>query len=264
MALTPFAVVPLPLGTIATGNEIASNPAAHLAEHAYTGLTWKTSSNTNVWVRGDFGSAQDIDFMAIVSANALAGTKFRLRLGDTQGEVDGTADYDSGAGGQTFINPAITRKDGLYHAHWELPSVQSERWWRLDITGHTGAFEAASLILGKKLTVAKYYEPDWEAGVVDTGSVELNELGVPQISMGKIMRSISFRLRWMTEAEHELTWGPFDEQVGRTGIAYWCFDPDATVYRQRRTYMGWNRENPFARKRKGGWMEKTIEVYSVI
>lgn len=142
----PFFVIPLALGTIVAGNAQLGNPVFNLNRAKAIGLTWKTAGNTNVWARGNFTAARSIDFMALIAANALPGTLIRLRLGTTQAEVDGVAPYDSTA--LAFISPSITRTDGLYHSHLELPSVITATWWRIDITGHTGDFEAATLVLG--------------------------------------------------------------------------------------------------------------------
>lgn len=264
MAGRPFFVIPLDLGAIITGNEAAGFPASNLKEPGILGLKWKTSGNTNVWVRGSFGVVRDIDFMAIVSANAIPATKFRLRLASSLAAVDGVAAYDSGSGGQAFINPSITRVDGLYHAHFELPSLQSQSFWRLDITGHTGDFSASSVILGRKVQPATYYEPNWGAGVLDTGSVEIGRLGVPETLSGVKLRTLDFRLQWISESEYETAWRPFDEAIGRTGLVFCAFDPDATTYRQARTYMGWLRENPTAQIQRARKFDKSFGIVSVI
>ena len=305
MPTLPFAVIPTPLGTIATGNERAEKPASHLGEFKAPGMTWKSNGNSNLWIRGDFGTAKPIDFVSMLAANALPGTTFRINLASTQTDVDGpgfraisdngntttvnlsgpysvektsgadgaynasavslasisgdfvlrikpvttnkdmffgvntdpltdntnssidraiyfpgnpalgarvwengvqlftgpaystsqywfirrigstitylvgtSTDVDeatlvytgasssaamhfdsaiSGLNGKAevyfthggydsgevpFINPSITREDGLYHSHIELPKKVSQRWWRIDISGHTGDFEA--------------------------------------------------------------------------------------------------------------------------
>ncbi|PZU59847.1 MAG: hypothetical protein DI547_05055 [Sphingobium sp.] len=244
MAALPFACIPLPLGTIATGNETAAKLALHLGEFAYIGMTWRSAGNANLWIRGDFGSARDVDFVSLLSANALPGTTIRVRLGDTQAAVDGTAAYDSGA--LSFISPGITREDGLYHSHLELPSLQTRRWWRIDIGGHTGDFEAAKLVLGKKVVPSRYYSAGFEFGVEDLGEISLNRWGVPDESQGLIFRTLRFTLGWITEAEYETSWRPLAEKLGKRRVAHWCFDPAATTYRQARTYFGWLSDAPYA------------------
>lgn len=244
----PFFVVPLDLGTITTTNEIAGHPATHLGRLKAKGLTWKTSGPTNAWVRGDFGSAQEVDFCAILSANALPATTFRLRLGDSDAEVNGTADYDSTA--LPFISPSITRADGLYHSFHELPASYTKRWWRIDIGSHTGDFEAPFVIMGKKVQPSKFYDYDFEFGIEDTGKADFTNYGVWDEEPGQILRTVDMALNWHTTAEYEDSFRPMIEAVGTTQPVYLAFGPEETTYRQARTFYGKFRKAPYARGRR--------------
>jgi len=265
MATMPFFVVPLPLGTITTGNELSTNLAMHLNEFDAAGMTWKTSNNTNVFVRGDFGAYQSLDFCAMLGANAISATTLRLRLGDTQTEVDGTADYDSGAG--AFISPSISRADGLYWSHKEF-AAQSERWWRVDIGSHTGAFEASMLILGKKLTPSNWYSPGWGFGINDKAKVDINRFSLVDRTPGDRLRVLKFTLGWISELEMETMWRPFDEAIGNSQPVFVCFDPTANAYRQGRSYFGIISENPFAAQQRntpdGPRFERSFEITSLL
>lgn len=232
----PFFVIPVPLGTVTSGNAVASNPASFLGRHKDLGLVWKSSGSANLSVTCDLGSANPIDFVSMMGANAQAGTTIRIRLGDTQAEVDGVADYDSGI--ISFINPNIVRDDGLYHSHHELPSVQTKRWLRIDVAGHSGDFSASMLLIGKKITPFRFYNRDFDRGIDDLGSVEINRWGVADERAGLIFRSIKFTLGWLTEAEYENSFRPMVEKVGRRGIVYLCFDPEPTAFRHSKSYLG--------------------------
>lgn len=424
----PLFIKPLDLGTIATGNETAGYPASHLNRHKAIGLTWKSTGNSNVWARGQMTSAGTIDFAAIVSANALAGTKYRLRLGASQAAVDGgsvdisnaanttvtskeygwwtvrktggvngtydaaavsatsfagdfvltikpaqltgtahigmnadpntnnsnsgidygfviatttatannngasgssttisaatylflvrsgttltlrygtsedytaattlqtysavsttlyfdcsiqTANnaydvrllnpaaipvYDSGV--QTFISPSITREDGLYHSHLEMGAQVSAAWWRIDITGHTGDFQAAALVLGRKIEPSHFYNYDHEYGAEDLGSGDFNRWGVFDEEPGIILRTVDFTLAWQSEAEYEASFRPLIETTGKRGFVYIAFDPEPSTYRQARTYMGVFGKVPFARGvRKGRTFTQDYQIRSII
>lgn len=259
----PFFVEPIALGTIATGNELATNPASHLARPDAMGLTWKSSNNANLWVRGDLGSAQPIDFCALISANALPGTQILLRLGDSQAEVDGIADYASGV--LPFISPSITRPDGLYHSHLELPAVQTKRWWRIDIAGHTGQFEAATLVLGKRLEPSRFYDHDFDFGLDDTGKGEFTQTGVWDANPGVILRTVSFVLNWQTRTEYEDTFRPFAERLGTNSMVYMCFDPEPTTWRQQQTYLGVMKKPGYATGRRNPRLiSQEYEIRSMI
>lgn len=255
----PFAVRPLALGTIVTGNSLSNRPASNLNLLDYVGMTWKTSGAANVWIRGDFGSARQVDFISMVGANALVGTDIRVRLGTTQAEVDGSAPYDSTA--LDYISPSIAREDGLYSSHLEIGSPVSCRWWRIDITSHTGDFEASGLVLGKKITPARFYEKDFEFGIEDLGDIEFSRNGVVGKTAGRVLRTLQFRLAWLTESEFETSFRPMIEALAMRGISFWCFDPEPNAYRQAKSFLGYFGRAPFAR---GGVMPKTYTQDYVI
>lgn len=233
----PFAVVPEPLGTITTGNEIASRPASHLNEFKNPGMVWQTSGATNAWVRGNFGSALAVNFAAVLSANAIPATTWRLRLGDSQAEVDGTADYDSTA--LAFISPSITRTDGLYCSHLELPSTFTKQWWRIDIGSHTGDFKAMAVVLGLKIQFADFYSPDFAFGQQDMSEIDWGRYGVISEAAGVKMRTLGMNFGWMTDSDRSTKFQPLRDKLGKGSVALWCFDSDATITRQDKTYFGW-------------------------
>lgn len=260
----PIFVRPLDLGDMVAGNAQTGNPVYHLNRLNAAGLTWRTSGTANAWARGTFGAERSIDFAAIVSANAQLGTTFRLRLGGSQAEIDGdSAPFDSGH--TAFINPAVTRESGLYHSHLEIDAVQSATWWRIDISGHSGDFEAAGLVLGQKVEPSHFYNYDHEYGAEDLGTLEITRFGVFSEEAGLILRTISFQLAWQSEAEWEASFRPMIEALGRRGIIYCCFDPEPTAYRQARTYMGVMRKTPFARgTRKNRTFAQDFDLLSLI
>lgn len=249
----PFFVLPLDLGTMATGNAQAGYPVTNLNRPRDIGLVWQTSGNTNVWARGQFASAQSIDFCAMLQANALSGTNFRLRLGATQADVDGaSAPYDSGVipfpgyidGTGTSLGTLLTT---IKHSFLELNSPISATWWRVDITGHTGNFQAAALVLGQKIQPSYFYDTDFEFGMKPLGNLDFTRLGVADLEPGVTFRTVAFTLSWTTEAEFESTLRPLIEGIGNTGVVYCCFGPTGDAYRQNRTYCGVMSKSPVAK-----------------
>lgn len=243
--LKPIFVDPLDLGSITVSTALTGNPASNLNRLEATGLTWRTTGTGDIWARGMLSAESAVDFLAVIAANAQPGTLYRLRLGATQDEVDGSAPYDSSA--LPFIDPGITRKDGLYHSYLRLSAPVSATWWRIDITGHTGPFEASGIVLGDSIEPSRFYDKDFERCIEDLGSIEINRFGVPDKVPGKKLRTLLFTLSWLGEAEYEDTFGPLAEKLGTSEIIYCCFDPAATTWRQNRTYMGVLGKAPFAR-----------------
>lgn len=280
----PIFVVPASLGTITTGNERTSNPAVNLGRPKAISLTWKTNGTLNTWVRGDFGQTTLVNFAAIIAANAQAGTLYRLRLGQSQAEVDGAALYDSGwqkvapflpadndrpTLDLDFVNqvyeldaPGATE---LSHSHLEMASTMAVRWWRLDISGHVGDFEAATLVLGEAITPSRYYNFDFERGVEDMGDLNISRWGVFDETPGTVMRTLSFTMGWQTEEEFQASFAPMAQRLGKRGIVYVCFNPDANSERQFNTYLGVFRKAPFARGiRKARRVQQEFDILSMI
>ena len=262
MADKPFFVVPLALGTITTGNERANRPASHLGETMYRGMVWQSNGNSDLWVRCDLGAAQDIDFVALLGTNAQSGTTLRVRLGDSQGEVDGTADYDSTAAALINPTPATVPANG-YHSHLELPSTQTKRWLRLDVGSHTGDFSASMLVIGKKISPGSYYETAHQRSVRDLGGVTFSRNGVPGISAGEKLRAAVWKMSWLTEEEMEEDFAPMDMVIGKTAPLLACFDPAATSYRQARTYFGIMEDNPALTKLGYQRYERQFQILSL-
>lgn len=259
----PLFVSPLNLGTMAAGGATAGHPVTNLNRHKALGLTWQVNGNS--WARGDFGVNRDVDFCALISSNAQAGTTLRLRLGDTQAQVDGVAPYDSGA--LPIISPVgMLTRDGFYHSHLELPSVQSKRHWRIDIGGHSGNFEASMLVLGRKVQQAtRFYDYGFVFGGEDTGSAKITRHGVWDEEPGLKMRSCQFTLNWLTELEWETMYRPLTEIIGTSEPVYCVFDPQASIYRQNRSYYGKMEKAVTATgRRKPGTFGGEFNVLSII
>lgn len=241
----PFAVLPLTLTGIASGNEKANRPASHLGL-PYPGMRWESTGASNVWARGQFGGAsQAVSFMSLMAANAQSGTTIRLRLGTSQAAVDGSAPYDSGA--LPLISPARTRADGLYHSHLELPSVVNASWWRIDIGGHSGDFSAANLVLGEKRTAARFYNRDRERGYQDLGSLEFSRNGVHADTPGVVLKTLSFRMEWASEDEWENVWSPLFSTKGKRQPVFIALDPESTTKRQEKVFYGYLAQDLFIR-----------------
>jgi hypothetical protein len=238
----PFAVIPYAFTVYTASNERANRPASHLGEFKSKGMVWQSNGNLNLVVDVDLGSAKPINFLAILGANALAGTVWSV-------VISNNSNFSSplySSGGLPFINPSITREDGTYHSHLEPPATYTGRYVRVSLGGHTGDFQAAFLVIGQKLTPASYYSPDFEFGLDDKGSIDWTRYGVAEEESGVIMRKLGLTFSWLSQSDYETKFRPMTEKLGKRGMVYFCFDPEPTVYRQAKTYFGVLTDPPFA------------------
>lgn len=257
----PIFVLPVDLGTIATGNERAEAPALHLNEHDSPGLVWRSNGNASVWARGQFPASQVISFCTLLEANALPGTDIRLRLGTSQAQVDGTAPYDSG--NVDFISPAVTRESGLYHSLLRFPAIDAT-WWRIDITGHTGDFEAMSLVLGKEVQTSRFYDRGFQEGISDLGAIDYARWGVAMETDGTVFRTKEFKLSWVSEAEFAANFRKIMMQ-GKRGPVLLLFNPEETAQRQEEFFFGRFAQPPFAQNsRKPGTFAMEFSMLSML
>jgi hypothetical protein len=121
-----------------------------------------------------------------------------------------------------------------------LSSTAHSRWWRIDITGHTGDFEAMAMVLGQRAVFTNFYnDKGFEFGQEDYGTIEIGRYGVVDELGGIKMRTLMMDFGWMSDSDRHNVFQPLRDKIGVTGVAFWCFDPDATVQRQDKSYFGW-------------------------
>lgn len=261
----PFFVVPRAIAAVTSSNERTNRPAGHLAILSSVGLVWRTNgvgAPGSTWIVADFGASVSFDFVALVNTNAQPGTTHRIRTANT---LAGTTDaplYDSFD--LAVISPATVTNTGLYHSH-VVTGPQTARYVRIDVFAHIGDFEAASLIVGTRASPSRFYDGEWTRGAEDLGDINMNRWGVAAVEPGRVLRTLGFRLSWLNKAEYELGFRPMLEDAGKRGLVYWCFDPEPTPDRQRKTYLGRFKSSLIATaSRAPGRMTISIELLSII
>lgn len=262
MAALPFFVKPLPFTVSNQGNQLTSNPVLNLSDFHYAGATWKSSGASNLFFSGDLGAATAVDFAGMLSATALAGTNFMFAMNSSAMNGIGTgAAYTSGT--VPFIAPALTTRS-LYHSHLEIGTPQTYRHFDFYVSSHTGDFEAAFLVVGKKIAPTRYYDNDYERGFEDLSRFDLGRNGVPDIAYGSVLPSIRFTLSWLTESEHEDYIDPLLKACGTTEPLLLCFDPAATTSRQGRTFFGRLAASKRGQRRHFNVWSRDFEIFSLI
>lgn len=261
MAGIPFFVEPFAFTIDSATTGPTDRPASHLADFYYIGMVWQSNATTTHQVTVDLGSARSFNHISLLGTNAQAGTRIRVSAGATAANAAGaTPTYDSGF--STLISPAVTGRDS-YNGFLSI-AAQTFRYVSIRIDTHSGVFEAAKLVIGTRIAPTNYYETDWEAGPEDLGALSLTRSGVPEVITGRVLRRLGFKLAWLSEAEHDATIQPMLRRLGRRNPVLLCFDPDATVYRQERTYFGFLTDVSRARKLSFNRFEKSFEILSLI
>lgn len=260
--LKPFFVRPLAFTINSTGNERAEKLAAHLKELDAPGMVWGSNGATNVYVILDLASAKTFDFVSVISANAIAATDWRVRAAASAANTSAAPAYDSGV--LDFISPAITREDGLYHSHLEISPAKTYRYVRIDITSHTGDFEAAAVVIGQKIASTTFYSSGWESEPEDLGKIDISRFGIVESAGGKVYRKLRFVLAWMSYSEYETSFQPMIEALGARGLVYCCFDPESATKRQANSYFGWLKKASAQGGKRFGKYEVDFEMLSMI
>jgi hypothetical protein len=139
------------------GHADAGHPSSHLAEFDTIGMTWKTSSAAAAHHRRRFRLGKD----GRVPVDAER--QCRLRSDDPAADGHDERRQQLRQRVHDLRQSRITRDDGLYHSHFELPSAQTYRYFAVE---HERAdrVRSAALVLGAKVTPANYYSPGWEIG----------------------------------------------------------------------------------------------------
>lgn len=263
MARQPFIVIPHEPVSIEATNAAPGRPASHMAEYLHAGMVWRMpTAQPSQTILMDLGAARDIDHLSLIGTTYSATTQANMILGTALGSGD---IYGSP---QVSIPPAPqapNRPDSTVDYWNDLPSVFSARYVGVNITGHTGLpYSAQFLVVGKRITFQRYAEHDWEVGVDDQSQTTITRDGVPDIVEGAIMRTLSFTMKWVSEAEYFDQIALLDQAVGRRKPVLICFDPDAGPRRQALTYFGLLRENPRSRRINARAFERRFEILSFI
>lgn len=262
----PIIMRPYAFSSLSSDNARAGYGAVNAGRFKAAGVVYRSDGSTNVNLKGHFGAGGlPIDFVALLSCNATSSTTARFKLGSSAANAASGVSYDSGAQVIRSPAPAVERADGLSHWFWELPSAVSgsgANYCQLDIGSHTGDFEASMLVVGKKVQADRSYNLDYGFGADDLGGADLSNWGVVEDTGGVVRRSLDFALAWESEAKFETEFRPLIETVGQREPVYVCLDPQATSYRQARTYFGLLKRPLFARgsRRPGTFLQE----YSII
>lgn len=137
---------------ITASSEDANFPVANLLK-PQGGIFWKTLVDSGVFFRVNIGTGQSVDMVSLLYTNFTSAATWRVRLGDSQAEVDGgAADIDSGtitAWAQTDMS-----KWDFAHSIFRAGSASTNSWLRVDL--NDAANPDGFLTVGRLMAGASY------------------------------------------------------------------------------------------------------------
>lgn len=261
MAKPPFIVIPYEPASVTEYNQLASRPASHLGEFLFPGMVWRTNApQAFLNVAIDLGSAKPIDFFAMLGMRSPTVVSGNAVLGSTLGTFDQYAGPSISMPETSTPAPA----DGLGQWMHILGAPITSRYPSALIYSVLPEFGASFFVVGQRITFERFAEHDWEVGGDDTSQVAFTRGGVPDIAEGVFQRTLSFTLKWVSEAEYFEKVAPLDALVGRRKPVLICFDEEAGARRQALTYFGLLRENPRTKRANARAFERRFEILSLI
>lgn len=236
----PFIATPYwsDLGTITTGNEIATMPASNL-QNQQPSVRWRSSGLSNLWVRDDLGTARAVTVVALCSHNATAAATWQVRA-STDSSPETSPDYNSGS--LNMFPGGVKPSDVPLRTHFDtfllLSSAQTWRNWRVDVTdaaNPSGYFEAGRIVIGSALSLVIEYGFSRAYDVADIAT---------RTAMGGFVgeargrpRVVTMPLEIGTEAE-EMALYALQHLRGTAQDVFACENPDATTYLHHSTILG--------------------------
>lgn len=193
---------------LSPGSEIGSLPAANI-KHVHLSKKWHTVAGVkSSYVVLDLGAQYPVDLLAVLGTNLTPTATFRLRGSNSDptgvtGEI-----YDS----TTIGAGVLTDYPAVYH---KLPSQQSARYWRLDITDNSVAsnLQIGRVFLGPGWTCSREY--GWGIAWQDATRVARARGGQRWTDAGPRARMLQFSVNYLSVVD--MMTNPF-ELARRNGL----------------------------------------------
>ena len=191
-----------------TANATVSGfPVENLGYDGPVGWASKPAGDTHIFT-AELGNAP-VDTIALLASNAPPAATVTVKAGTT------TAGLDFTHGPVPFrASSALPGRPG-YHALIRLPSVQSRRYWRVEITADvfSNHFHLEHAVFGQNRST-KNHSIDKSETLVDLGTFDRTRGGNPIRNLGARLRRVDFDISMLTEEQFELNYADLDWRVG--------------------------------------------------
>lgn len=221
-----------------TGSEAVGDMALQNVKSRNLFRKFRTT-NLSAQVNIDLGSAQEIDFAAIVAHNGTASATVTIKAGST----DSVSDFTSGA------LSLLTGTDAGFdlNAFASKFSAQTYRYWRFDFsdTGNPDAYlEMARIYLSKAFQPATNAFYGMEEGYNDNSRVKRTISNAVSPVIRTPFKSARFEIGFATKAEMYGQAREIDRLRGQSKDLIFIPDLDDATYFQERFIYGRMSANP--------------------
>lgn len=136
------------LGTLVVSSEVPGMEGSNLLSKQPFNK-WRTQDLSGIYLTMDKGSAQAVGLVFLGFTNATSAGQARVRGADSEANLTAAPTYDSGLV-DIWLKTDLDDRGLPYHFLHILPTTQTLRWWRIDITDAANAdgyFEAGRLYI---------------------------------------------------------------------------------------------------------------------
>lgn len=168
-----------PAGVITASSEASGYGVASLSNYLVA-KKWRSTGDTDEWIKINFAAAQSITDVAIVGHNFTNGATVRI-----QGNA-------SDSWGSPTVNETITWRDYIMDKNF---TGGSHAWWRLhiaDAANPDGYVELGLIFIGGNLTFGDIVGTDWPETKLENSIINETRTGQVYGDEGIIRRLFSF------------------------------------------------------------------------
>lgn len=203
------------------------------------GEVWRATDLNNAYVTIDFGSAKEINLIALLFTNASSAATWRVRAAATEADVTASPAYDSGS---NTLWPTTGLDDwDTVNAILFLSTSQTYRYWRIDVsdTGNSdGYIEAGRLYMANAWQSTRGQAFGWSIGWEDE-SPKPQAIGGQTYPVRRTPRRIlNMSINFLQETEIYNNAFQIDRLRGQARDILFIVDPDKSARLQDQTVYG--------------------------
>lgn len=236
---------------LTTSTAPATLPAANL-QKMKIGQLWRSLDASAAFVVADLGTAKAINLIALLGHSGSSRSYARIRAAATEADLTAAPAYDSGdmpfrshqAGfDATWASGVTDEEEGALETNhfmkWFGQSVQTYRWWRVDIVDPNSVYlDVGRLYISKAWQPETNYNYGASEGRIDPSRQGRTAGGQVQSVERPSYRFTEFTLSYASKDEMYKSAFDIERLRGTTRDVLLIPDPEDTAHLQRRILYG--------------------------